>query len=152
MHSTPYDLSPRPCPPPWCPLHSGPCWSSRGRRGRRANRTTWTLTSCLHSTASPSPAGSDVLSLWTPSILRETTDKRIRVDRTILSLIYFYVFFFSLCVVELLGFLFILHDFLSADASPVVTALPRLCLRYNIITNIRYVNTLNISCTYCIYL
>lgn len=70
------------------------------------------------------------------SLNPEEKHRQIRVDGTILSLIYLCILF-SLYVVELLGFLLIFPIFLSADASPcfsslVVTARLCLCLRYNI--------------------
>lgn len=95
MHSTPCDLSPRPCPPPWCPLQSGPCWSSRGRRGRRGNKTTRTLTSLQDNTTSPSPAGGDVFKSVKSlnSEGKPQTDRQIGVDGTFLSLNLFCLLF-----------------------------------------------------------
>lgn len=58
MLSTRWDHSRRPCPPPWCPLHSAPCWSSREPPGRRDSRTTWPFTS--HCTDPSRTAGGDI--------------------------------------------------------------------------------------------
>lgn len=57
MHSTRYDLSPRPCPLPWCPPLSGPCWSSIAPWGQRDSRTTWSLASFLRALCLPGQQG-----------------------------------------------------------------------------------------------
>lgn len=57
MHNTHYDLSPRPWPLPWCPQHSGQCWSSIAPQGQQDNRTTL---SCLIFDGTAMPAGGDV--------------------------------------------------------------------------------------------
>lgn len=109
--STPCDPSPRPCPPPWCPPPSGPCWSSREQRGRRGNRTTWTLTSIFKSTATPSSAGGDdCFFLFFKSVKSLNSEEKHRqTDQSGQKYVVFNLFMccccFSLCVVELLGFL-----------------------------------------------
>lgn len=100
MHSTRYDLSPRPCPPPcyptqWCLLRSKPCWSSREQQGRRDNKTTWspftTFLNTLYCILQSSRGQHS--SLWSPTPSRKNTDTQIGVDTTILSLIYWCKFY-----------------------------------------------------------
>lgn len=94
MHSTLYDLSPRLCPPPWCPLHSGRCWSSE-QPGRRGNKPTWPLSLHIWWQCTLSPAGGGV------GTLRTATDT---LNCFVFNL---FMYLFSLLVVELLGFLLI---------------------------------------------
>lgn len=97
--STRCDPSLRPCPPPWCPLHSAPCWSSREQRGRRGSRTTWThlmlKALCL---LGQQGAMFAVENLW-----KAQTDGSEWTK--LLCLEFVDVCFFPCCVVELLRFL-----------------------------------------------
>lgn len=71
MHTILYDLSPRLCPLPCCPLLYGRCWCSREQPEQRASDLTSSCISVFQS------GRDDFLIQWHPLFVTTDTDKRV---------------------------------------------------------------------------